>query len=61
MTCGACVVKVQAALTKISGVIGATVYLEEKNAVVKVEKGKVTRADLIAAVKGTGFSATANY
>ena len=61
MTCGVCVAKVQNALSRVSGVIGAEVSLEGKNAVVNVEKGKITRADLIAVVKKTGFSATANY
>ena len=61
MTCGVCVAKVQNALSRVSGVIGAEVSLEGKNAVVNVEKGKITRADLIAVVKKTGFSATTNY
>ena len=61
MTCGVCVAKVQNALSRVSGVIGAEVSLEGKNAVVNVEKGKITRADLIAVVKETGFSATTNY
>ena len=61
MSCGACVAKVHNALTRVSGVIGAEVSLEAKNAVINVEKGKITRADLIAVVKETGFSAAANY
>ena len=61
MTCGACVAKVQNALIHVSGVIGAEVSLEAKNAVINVEKGKITRADLIAVVKKTGFSVKANY
>ena len=61
MSCGACVAKVQNALIRVSGVIGAEVSLEAKNAVINVEKGKITRADLIAVVKETGFSAAANY
>ena len=61
MSCGACVAKVQNALIHISGVIGAEVSLETKSAVVNVEKGKITRADLITVVKETGFSAAANY
>ena len=60
MSCGACVAKVQSALSRVSGVIGAEVSLETKSAVVNVEKGKITRADLIAAVKETGFSAAAD-
>ena len=61
MSCGACVAKVQNALRHISGVIGAEVSLETKTAVVNVEKGKITRADLIAVVKETGFNAAADY
>ena len=61
MSCGACVAKVQNALSRVSGVIGAEVSLEAKSAVINVEKGKITRADLIAVVKETGFSAAANY
>ena len=61
MSCGACVAKVQSALSRVSGVIGAEVSLETKNAVVNVEKGKITKADLIAVVKETGFSAAADY
>lgn len=61
MSCGACVAKVQNALIHVSGVIGAEVSLETKSAVVNVERGKITRADLIAVVKETGFSAAANY
>ena len=61
MSCGACVAKVQSALSRVSGVIGAEVSLEANNAVINVEKGKITRADLIAAIKETGFSAAADY
>ena len=61
MSCGACVAKVQNALRHVSGVIGVEVSLETKSAVVNVEKGKITRADLIAVVKETGFNAAANY
>ena len=61
MSCGACVAKVQSALSRVSGVLGAEVSLEAKNAVIYVEKGKITRADLIAAIKETGFSAAADY
>lgn len=59
MTCTACVAKVQSAISRVSGVIDAEISLEEQNAVVNVEKGKITIADLISAVKKTGFSAAA--
>jgi WD40 repeat protein len=61
MTCAACVTKVQSAISHVSGVIDAEVSLEGQNAVVHVEKGKITIADLITAVKKTGFNAAANY
>ena len=61
MSCGTCVAKVRSALIRVSGVIGVEVSLETKSAVINVEKGKITRADLITVVKETGFSATANY
>ena len=59
MTCGACVSKVQNAISRVSGVIDAEISLEEQNAVINVEKGKITIADLITAVGKTGFSAAA--
>jgi copper chaperone CopZ len=49
---------VQGALTKVSGVIAARVSLPNQ-AIVKIEKGKVTSTELTSAVKGVGFSAAA--
>ena len=59
MTWGACVSKVQSALTQVPGVISADVSLSDSKAVVKLEKGKATTTQLTDAVKGAGFSATA--
>ena len=49
----------QDALTKVTGVSEVvSVSMDENKAVVKIEKGKVTTADLTAAVEGAGpFSA----
>jgi copper chaperone CopZ len=50
---------VQSALADIDGVSDVKVSLADNNAVVKIQKGKVTTADLTAAVSGAGFSAKA--
>lgn len=48
----------QAALSNLAGVSEVVSVSSDANtAVVKVEKGKVTTADLTSAVKGAGFSA----
>ena len=58
MTCEACPAKVEAALGKVDGVTEIiSVSTADNTAVVKVEKGKVTAADLTAAVKTAGFTA----
>ena len=58
MTCEACPAKVEAALGKVDGVTEViSVSTADNMAVVKVEKGKVTAADLTAAVKTAGFTA----
>ena len=58
MTCEACPAKVEAALGKVAGVTDViSVSTADNTAVVKVEKGKVTAADLTNAVKAAGFTA----
>ena len=47
----------QAALTNLPGVTNVDVSLQR--AIVKVEPGKVSTADLTAAVEGAGFGAKA--
>jgi copper chaperone CopZ len=57
MTCGGCQTKVQSALANVPGVISADVSHADGKAVVKLEKGKATDAQLTDAVKQAGFSA----
>ena len=57
MSCDACVSKVKGALAGLSGVIRADVSLSDNRATVSVQKGNITVADLVAAVKGVGFTA----
>ena len=47
----------RAALTNVPGVISADVSQADGKAMVKLEKGKATTAQLTDAVKGAGFSA----
>ena len=56
--CSACETKVQSALMKIPGVKEAEVSLEKGEALVKREKGKVTTAQLIEAIKQSGYQAS---
>lgn len=58
MTWGACTSKVQEALTKTPGVTEVVSVSDESNsATVKIEKGKVTAADLATVIKDAGFDA----
>ncbi|MCZ6679783.1 MAG: heavy metal-associated domain-containing protein [Candidatus Poribacteria bacterium] len=50
----------QSALAKVPGVISADVSLADGKAIVKLEKGKATIAQLTDAVKQAGFGATTN-
>ena len=56
--CSACETKVQSALLKIPGVKEAEVSLEKGEAVVKHDKGKVATAQLIEAIKQSGYQAS---
>ncbi|MFQ6042326.1 MAG: heavy-metal-associated domain-containing protein, partial [Candidatus Poribacteria bacterium] len=58
MYCSACETKVQSALQKIPGVKEVEVSLEKGEATVKREKGKVTIAQLIEAIKQSGYQAS---
>ncbi|MBC7498985.1 MAG: heavy metal translocating P-type ATPase, partial [Herminiimonas sp.] len=58
MTCASCVGRVEKALKKLPGVLDATVNLATESATVRVAKGSVTPADLIAAVTTAGYQAT---
>ena len=59
LTWGACVAKVQSALTQVPGVISADVSQAEGKAVVQCETGKASITQLTDAVKQAGFGAEA--
>jgi copper ion binding protein len=58
MTCGACVKAVEKALKNLTGVKEASVDLKEGTASVQYENEKVTRAEMIKAIKDAGFTAS---
>jgi Cu+-exporting ATPase len=58
MTCAACQARVQRVLERHPGVSGATVNLMMANAAVRFDPASATIDDLLAAVRGTGYSAT---
>jgi Cu+-exporting ATPase len=55
MTCAACQVRVQRALTKTPGVDTASVNLMMNNAVVTFDPHRVSPTDLVQAIKATGY------
>jgi copper chaperone len=57
MSCGGCVKSVTGVLTALDGVAKADVSLEQKQAVVEFDAGKVTRDRLKAAIEDAGFDA----
>ncbi|HJM82520.1 MAG TPA: copper ion binding protein [Nitrospinota bacterium] len=59
MTCGHCMNWVQEALKKIDGVQDAKVNLDNQNAVIKYDEGKVTEHMLAEAVKEAGYKVIA--
>ena len=59
MTCGGCVKSVTKVLTGLDGVRSATVSLENKNAQVEFDEGKIQIAQLVEAVEDAGFDARA--
>ena len=56
MTCAACVARVEGALRKASGVLGATVNLAAERAVVEVERSALSVPRLAGAVADAGFA-----
>jgi copper chaperone len=58
MSCGGCVKSVTGVLTALAGVAKAEVSLEQKQAVVEFDAGKVTRDQLKAAIDDAGFEAS---
>ena len=59
MTCGGCVKSVTKVLNDLDGVRSATVSLENKNAQVEFDEGKIQIAQLVEAVEDAGFDASA--
>ena len=58
MSCGGCVKSVTGVLTALDGVARAEVSLEQKQAVVEFDAGKVTRDQLKAVIEDAGFDAS---
>lgn len=59
MTCGGCVKSVTKVLNDLDGVRSATVSLENKNAQVEFDEGKIQIAQLVEAVEDAGFDTRA--
>ena len=59
MTCAGCVKSVTKVLNDLDGVHSATVSLENKNAQVEFDEGKIQIAQLVEAVEDAGFDARA--
>ncbi|MCC6657117.1 MAG: heavy-metal-associated domain-containing protein [Rhodocyclaceae bacterium] len=57
MSCGGCVKSVTNVLSALPGVAKADVSLENKNARVEYEPGRVTREDMKRAIVDAGFEA----
>ena len=57
MTCASCVGRVEKALARVPGVLGASVNLATEKAQVRHLAGAVSAADLEAAVRATGYGA----
>ena len=58
MSCGGCVKSVTGVLTALDGVARAEVSLEQKQAVVEFDAGKLTRDQLKAVIEDAGFYAS---
>ena len=59
MTCGGCVKSVTKVLNDLDCVRSATVSLENKNAQVEFDEGKIQMAQLVEAVEDAGYDARA--
>jgi copper chaperone len=57
MTCGGCVKSLTRALTALPGVTRAEVSLEQGQAVIDFDPGKVSQARLAEAIEDAGFAA----
>lgn len=58
MTCGGCVIGTRRVLARLPGVTKADVSYEKGEAVVTYDPAKVTVAQMVAAVKTLGYTAT---
>ncbi len=58
MSCGGCVKSVTGVLTALDGVARVEVSLEQKQAVVEFDAGKLTRDQLKAVIEDAGFDAS---
>jgi copper chaperone CopZ len=58
MTCAGCVLSTRTVLTRLLGVAKADVSYEKGTAVVTYDPAKVTEAQMIAAIKTLGYTAT---
>ena len=58
MTCGGCVVGTRTVLTRLHGVTKAEVSYEKQDALVTYDPAKVTIAQIVAAIKTLGYTAT---
>ena len=58
MSCGGCVKSVTGVLTALDGVAKAEVSLEQKQAVVEFDSGKLTREQLKTVIEDAGFEAS---
>jgi copper chaperone CopZ len=59
MSCAACVARVKKTLTSISGVSGVEVSLVERRARVRFDPSRLSPDQLVAAIKGLGYHASA--
>jgi copper chaperone len=59
MHCGGCVQSVTRAVSRVSGVKGVSVSLENKAATVEFDAANVAPAAIVAAIEAAGFEATA--
>lgn len=58
MTCGGCVVGTRTVLTRLNGVTKAEISYERQEAIVTYDPAKVTIAQIVAAIKTLGYTAT---
>lgn len=57
MSCGSCVARLKRGLKPIDGVTEVHVSLEQRNAVVRYDQGKVSADRLVAAINELGYTA----